>query len=139
MPNTQTQTHLLTCDEMADLGMAVPEILENLEDSLGPQAVWKLTGLLGGRIAYIPHDHGLARSIVTELIGDQIVKWLLNTYGPGPLQIPLGPHTSRAKKMAAFRAAFINCQTHRKIAEFVGCHVRTVERAKQQLMTAGFL
>ncbi|MVO18267.1 helix-turn-helix domain-containing protein [Parasedimentitalea huanghaiensis] len=124
---------------MIDLGMTVPEILEELEDSLGPDAVWKLTGLFGGTETHIPHQHSLARSILTEQLGDQITHWLYETYGPGRIQIPLGPHSSRARKMAAFRAALLSRQPHRKIARSLGCHVRTVERAKRELVTAGFL
>ena len=48
MTDTQAKPNLLTCDEMIDLGMNVPKMLEgleDLEDHLGPEAVWKLTGL----------------------------------------------------------------------------------------------
>jgi len=124
---------------MIDLGMTVPEILEELEDSLGPDTVWTLTRLFGGTEINIPHEHSLARSILTEKLGDQVTHWLFNTYGPGRIQIPLGPHSSRALKMAAFRAALLDRQTHRKIAQSQGCHIRTVERAKRELVTAGFL
>ncbi|NRB18908.1 MAG: hypothetical protein HRU33_15435 [Rhodobacteraceae bacterium] len=124
---------------MIDLGMIVPEIMEELEDSLGPDAVWKLMGLFGDTETTIPHQHRLARSVKTEQLGDQITRWLFKTYGPGRIQIPLGPHSSRARKMAAFRAAFLKRQPHRKIAQSLGCHVRTVERAKRELVTAGFL
>jgi len=139
MLDTHSPPPLLTCDEMNDLGMNVPEILEELEDSLGPDAVWKLTGLFGGTETNISHQHSLARSILTEQLGDQISHWLFKTYGPGRIQIPLGPHSSRALKMAAFRAALLTRQPHRKIARSLGCHVRTVERAKRELVAAGFI
>ena len=130
---------LLTCDEMIDLGMTVSEMLEELEDSLGPAAVWKLTGLYGGTETHIPHKRSLKHSIVTEQLGEEITRWLIETYGPGRIQIPLGPRSSQALKMAAFRAALLTRQPHRKIAQSLGCHVRTVERAKRALVTAGFL
>ena len=51
---------LLTSDEMIDLGMTVSEMLEELEDSLGPTAVWKLTGPYGGtNLCFEPSARGL--------------------------------------------------------------------------------
>ena len=139
MTDTSPHTNLLTCDEMIDLGMKVPEMLEELEDSLGPDAVWKLTGLYGGTEAHIPQAHRMAQSVVAQQLGDEITHWLLKTYGAGRIQIPLGPHSGRALKMAAFRAALLSHQSHRTIAKSLGCHTRTVERAKRELVMAGFL
>ena len=139
MTDTHPQTNLLTCDEMIDLGMNVPEMLEELEDSIGPEAVWKLTGLYGGTEAHIPHKHRMTQSLVAQQLGDPITHWLYNTYGAGRLQIPLGPHSNRALKMAAFRAALLSRQSHRTIAKSLGCHTRPVERAKRELVTAGFI
>ena len=139
MTDTPPQTNLLTCDEMIDLGMNVPEMLEELEDSIGPVAVWKLTGLYGGTEAHIPQANRMAQSLVAQQLGDQITDGLLKTYGAGRVQIPLGPHSGRALKMAAFRAALRSHQSHRTIAQSLACHIRTVERAKRELVTAGFL
>ena len=38
-----------------------------------------------------------------------------------------------------FRAGGYREQPHREIARSLGCHVRTVERAKRELVTAGFI
>ena len=136
---TDTQTNLLTCDEMIDLGMNVPEMLEDLEDHLGPEAVWKLTSLFGGIEAYIPHPHKKAQSLAAQQLGDPITDWIYKTYGAGRIKIPMGPHTSRALKMAAFRVALLSGQSQRIIAQSLGCSIRTVERAKRELVDAGFL
>ena len=124
---------------MIDLGMNVPEMLEELEDSIGPEAVWKLTGLYGGTEAHIPHPHRMAQSLVAQQLGDQITHWLYKTYGAGRINIPMGPQSSRAVKMAAFRVALLSGQSQRIIAQSLGCSIRTVERAKRELVDAGFL
>ncbi|EBA16389.1 hypothetical protein RSK20926_21729 [Roseobacter sp. SK209-2-6] len=102
---------LLTCDEMIDLGMTVSEMLEELEDSLGPAAVWNLTGLYGGTETHIPHERSLKHSIVTEQLGEKITRWLVDTYGPGRIQIPLGTQSSQARKMAA-NGGLPGCASH---------------------------
>ena len=139
MTDTQTKPNLLTCDEMIDLGMNVSEMLEDLEDHLGPEAVWKLTGLYGGVEAYIPHPHKKAQSLTAQQLGDPITDWIYKTYGAGRINIPLGPQSSRAVKMAAFRVALLSGQSQRIIAQSLGCSIRTVERAKRELVDAGFL
>jgi len=129
----------LTCDEMADLGMAVPEMLEALEDGIGPEAVWQLTRMFGGCVVYIPKKIGEAQSVLERKIGLQITKWLFDRYSFGAIQIPTGPQSASALKMAAFRNAFQSGKSHAQIAKEFGCHTRTVERAKRALTNAGFL
>ena len=139
MTDVQNPPTLLNCDEIINLGMTVPELLKNLEDALGPDAVWKLTSLFGGTETHIPQENRMATSGVTAQLGDPITRWLFKTYGPGRIQIPLGPNSSRVLKMAAFRVALLSRQTHRTIAQSLGCHIRNVERAKRELVNAGFL
>jgi hypothetical protein len=122
MTDTPTQTLLLNSHEMIDLQLKVPEMLE---DSLSADAVRKLTGLCGGTATHIPQTLRMALSVVAQQLSDPITQWLNKTYGAGQIQIPIGPHSCRAIKMAAFLAA-------------LGCHVRTDERAKRELVTAGF-
>lgn len=129
----------LTCDEMADLGMSVPEMLEALEEEIGPEAVWKLTGMFGGCKVHIPKKLGDGQSVLERKVGLQITQWLFDRYGYGVFQIPTGPQSASALKMAAFRAAFASGKSHTQIAKEFGCHTRSVERAKRSLTDAGFL
>jgi len=41
--------------------------------------------------------------------------------------------------MAAFRVALLSGKSQRIIARSLGCSIRTVERAKRELVDAGFL
>ncbi len=131
--------HLLTCDEMLTLDMPVSELLEALEDDLGPEAVWKLTGTYGGCVMHLPKPEMLHRSIVVERLGGKITSWLCNRLGHGKAQIPMGPHSRSAKNMAAFRTAFLKNKSRPQIAREMNCHARTVERMAARLRDAGFL
>ncbi|MBF9050532.1 hypothetical protein GTA62_15275 [Roseobacter sp. HKCCD9010] len=139
MSKTPVHNHLLSCDEMLTLDMRVSELLEALEDDLGPEAVWKLTGTYGGCVLHLPKRNAMQRSVVFERLGETIFTWLHNRLGHGTTQIPMGPHSRSARNMAAFRAAFLKNKSHPQIARELNCHARTVERVAARLRDAGFL
>ena len=58
---------------MLTLGMPVSEFLEALEDDLGPEAVWELTGAYGGRVLHMPKREWMKRSIVAEKLSETII------------------------------------------------------------------
>ena len=124
---------------MLTLNMPVSELLEALEDDLGPDAVWKLTSTYGGCVLHLPKREAMPRSVVVERLGEKIVTWLYNRLGHGKTQIPMGPHSRSARNMAAFRAAFLKNKSRPQIAREMNCHARTVERMAARLRDAGFL
>lgn len=95
---------------MLTLGMPVGELLEALEDDLGAEAVWKLTGAYGGRCLHIPQSGTAQRSVVIDRVGEEIAAWLYNRLGHGGTLIPMGPHSRSARNIAAFRTAFLKKQ-----------------------------
>lgn len=139
MSKAPAHNHLLTCDEMLTLDMPVSELLEALEDDLGPEAVWKLTATYGGCALYLPKPDAIQRSIVSERLGEKITSWLCNQLGHGHTKIPMGPHSRSARNIAAFRAAFLKNKSRPQVAREMNCDTRTVERMAARLRDAGFL
>ncbi len=139
MSKTPLHTDFLTCDEMLTLGMCAGELLDALEEDLGPEAVWKLASAYGGRIVYVPKRRAIRRSIATERLGSEIVTWLFDRLGYGNTQIPMGSHSRTARNMAAFRTAFLQNKSHAQVAQEMNCCTRTVERMAARLRDAGFI
>lgn len=140
MSNTPKHPALLTCDEMLTLGMPVHELLEDLEDDLGPEAVWKLTGHYGGTSIHLAETERARRnSVAAEQVGAEILDWLFARYGHGSLRIPLGPHSRAARILATARAENLKGRSNTQVAKTLGCCARTAERARARLVQAGFL
>ncbi len=139
MSKTSEHTHLLNCAEMERMGLHVPEMLRDLEKALGPQAVWKLTGVYGGSQFYIPQKSNIDRSVANQRLGADCIRWLFDKYDHGLITIPMGPHASGPLLLKALRTALAAGKPLGQIAKDHGCHIRTVDRAKRKLRDAGFL
>lgn len=129
---------LLTCDEMLDLGMHVSEILEALEDDLGPDAVWTLTRAFGGSEVQVPSPERLAKSTLARRIGLPIARWLASRHC-GRFIVPQGPQGTSARALAQARRLVTEGASTCQIATRLKCNERTARRYKAKLRQAGYL
>lgn len=115
---------------------ALPDLLADLVDLVGAPAAAALARDFGGVRLYLPSqarlraDHPLVRSV-----GAEAARRIVDRFGGGPLEVPLGPHARTAALARAIRQRLLAGQSEAQIARACGVHIRTVRRHRAALRT----
>lgn len=111
----------------------LPELLEEIAGRFGEGVMLRLAGDFGGTRIYVPApksigpDHVLARSL-----GLAAARGVAERYGPGHVEIPLGPTASGPRCRRAALLALEENRSVREAARKAGMTERTIWRLKRR-------
>lgn len=105
----------------------LPPVLRRVGEVAGLAAAVQIARDFGGTEIYIKKtiepDHILVRSL-----GRKAAEAVLDAFGPGALEVPLGPSCHGRQLARAIRDRLNAGQSEREIARALSCHIRTVRR-----------
>jgi hypothetical protein len=115
---------------------ALPGILGEIADSVGPGAALALAQVAGGRTVYIPSRTNLsATHWLVQALGYEAAALVAEAFGGGDLKLPLGPTGAQAALKASVDNLIAQGLSAAKIAAKIGVTQRTVERRRAALRT----
>lgn len=121
MPDAATVMH--EDDPLDDL----PPVLRRVGEVAGLAAAVQMARDFGGTEIYIKKtldtDHILVRAL-----GKPSAQAVLDAFGAGALEVPLGPSCHGRQLARAIRERLDAGQSEREIARALSCHIRTVRR-----------
>jgi hypothetical protein len=110
----------------------LPIVLRQVSDVLGVAVACRLAMDFGGREIYIPAKLADRHPLIKSL-GRPAAEKLIALFGPGALEIPLGPTTFDARMASAIRERLDRGESEAKIARALRIHIRTVRRHRAKM------
>lgn len=113
----------------------LPKLLADLAEALGTGAALDLARNLGGVILSVPAK---PTARFRQRVGDQVAAWLCENYGPGHVDVPIGPSGDRFKRAAQMHEAIVQREgSASELARRFGVAARTVKRHRAQAREDG--
>lgn len=109
----------------------LPKLLADVAEAHGLGAALTLARDAGGTILFIPEK---PTPLLIGRVGVEVATWLVETYGTGPVEIPLGPYARDRVRAEKLRQAITNGEgTSSELARRFGIAARTVKRHRAKV------